>query len=134
MSPIGDPFTFGAAMQRGFLWASRFANLWMMETIFQSEIADEGGPEKKERAARLTKYVRTAVAEDFEHWHPAAVLIERCADVSIPPCRSLEAFRVDLLQWFLKDPRFYAIWSEYRFRSRIGRYDLYVLAKPRSLN
>lgn len=108
----------------------------MMETIFQSEIADQGGPAKKQRAAQLAKYLNTAVAEDFEHWHPAAVLIERCADVSIPPCRSLEAFRIDLLQWFLKDPRFSAIWSQYRFRSRIGRYDLYVLAnaKPASLN
>jgi hypothetical protein len=129
MSPIGDPYVFSAAMRNQFTWGSRFAHLWMMETILQSEIGHEGGSEHEARAARLSGYVRTAVADDFEHWHPAAVFVERCADTSIAPCLSLEAFRVDLLNWFLRDPRFAQIWSNYKFRAHVERYDVYVLDK-----
>jgi hypothetical protein len=102
-----------------------------METILQSEVGHKGGPEHEARAARLADYVRTAVADDFEHWHPAAVFVERCADTSIAPCLSLEEFRVDLLSWFLRDSRFARIWSNYKFRAHVERYDVYVLDKSR---
>lgn len=130
MSPIGDPYVFSAAMKNGFMWGSRFAHLWMMEAILQSEIGHEGGSEHAARAARLTDYVRNAIVDDFERWHPAVVFVERCADTSIAPCLSLEAFRVDLLNWFLRDPRFASIWSKYKFRAHVNRYDVYALDAP----
>ena len=74
-----NEFVTGNLSQRGFLWASRFANWWMMDTIFKSEIAHEGGLEQTERAARLAKITRTSVVEDFQRWHPV-VLVERCDD------------------------------------------------------
>lgn len=131
MSPIGDPYVFSAAMGNGFMWGSRFAHLWMMEAILQSEIGHEGGSEHAARAARLTGYVRNAIVDDFERWHPAVVFVERCADTSIAPCLSLEAFKVDLLNWFLRDPRFAQIWSKYKFRAHVNRYDVYALDTPR---
>ncbi|HUN97488.1 MAG TPA: hypothetical protein VMU69_14830 [Bradyrhizobium sp.] len=131
MSPIGDPYVFSAAMKNRFMWGSRFAHLWMMETILQSEVGHEGGPEHEARAARLADYVRNSIVDDFERWHPAAVFVERCADTSIAPCLSLEAFRVDLLNWFLRDPRFAQIWSNYKFRAHVERYDVYMRDNPR---
>ncbi len=66
-----------------------------------------------------------AVAEDLERWHPSVVLVDRCDDQSIEPCWSLEAFRVNLVTWFARDPGFKTQWSHYSQRGQIGPFDLW---------
>ena len=45
---------------------------------------------------------------------------------SIPPGSNKRPLGTDLLRWFEEDPRFQAIWSQYKFSRRIGCNDLYV--------
>jgi len=47
---------------------------------------------------------RAAVVEDLQRWRPDVVLVDHCEDLSFEPCISLESLRVDLLEWFKRDP------------------------------
>jgi len=129
MTPDGfDPVLFDLIMRHDWRWASRFNGLWMLESIFEGKNAPQ--TRDRARADRLAAYVRNAVDKDFARRRPPIVFVERCADASVAPCYSMEAFRIDLPTWLMQDPRFRTIWSRYTFKSRIGRYDLYTLKSP----
>ena len=112
---------FDMLVRKGLVWGSRFADLWMLPSLLQSE-ASHAAPEPGSPVAAWT---RAAVAEDLRKRHPSIVLVERCHDRSIPPCTTMETLRVDVLAWFQRDPAFVRAWSSYSLDGAVGPYDLW---------
>ncbi len=113
-------------LDRRLVWGSRFPDMWTLATIFQAEFShDKMDSRAGDRATSLAQWTREAVAEDLQRWHPSVVLVERCDDASIGPCFSLASFKVNILQWFQRDPAFASAWSKYAFHRAIGPYDLW---------
>jgi hypothetical protein len=106
-------------------WGSRFMCLWMLPAIFTAEHAAslDGTvpPAAMRSAAALT---RDVVAADLARWKPNPVLVERCQDTSVAPCRGL-SLRQDIVQWLEQDSGFAAAWSDYVREGQDGPYDLW---------
>ncbi|HTI86062.1 MAG TPA: hypothetical protein VL966_05615 [Alphaproteobacteria bacterium] len=131
---------YDIAMDRGFVWASRYPFLILPEETIRAErtgddarhsgypvISDvlgasgRRGPDARQYATML----RRQVVEDFERWKPAIVLVQRCGDPVMEPCLFGEGFRV--VDWLKANPAFSAIWSHYAFDRSLWRFDLYLL-------
>ena len=114
------------ALDRGFVWPSRFPQLWMLPGIMRNEqnFAGVRQPLPPQRVAALAQETRTALAEDLQRWRPAAVLVERCSEAK--PCYSLEGLQVDLAEWFNRDAGFRKAWSSYRLDHQLDIYDVYL--------
>jgi hypothetical protein len=65
-------------------------------------------PEQAERALRLDRYLKTAVAADLQLYRPTFVLV----DVS-PVMQAIVVGQIDLLGYFLRDEAFAAQWRAY---------------------
>jgi len=115
LSP-SNSLLFDMVLNHRLVWASRFAHLWMLEAILQAE-RDGIVPDNLAREAQWT---RAAVVEDLQRWRPDVVLVDHCEDLSFEPCISLESLRVDLLEWFKRDPAFASAWSNYVPERRVG--------------
>jgi len=113
-------------LDRDWDWGSRFSSLWMLPAIVNAErAADHSGkvdPAAMREAADLT---RIALSTDLKRWHPNPVLVERCEDTSIAPCRGMRTLRLDLLQWLKQDAGFNAAWADYVRVGEVGPYDLW---------
>ena len=117
---------FEQVLDRDWDWGSRFSSLWMLPAIVNAErAADHSGkvdPAAMREAADLT---RIALSTDLGRWHPNPVLVERCEDTSITPCRGMRTLRLDLLQWLKQDAGFGAAWADYVRVGEVGPYDLW---------
>ncbi len=109
-------------------WASRFGHLWPLPAI----LFNEHPPAQPIYAFRrlspnalaaLESYEHTSVDEDLERWQPAVILVEHCS--AAHRCQALHDMDVDVIPWFLTDPRFAAIWSHYRRQPGSANFDLY---------
>jgi hypothetical protein len=116
---------FEHVLEQSWQWGSRFMCLWMLPAIVNAErTADRDGtiqPPTMRHAAALT---REMVSADLTRWKPDLVLVERCQDTNVAPCRGL-GFRHDILQWLEQDSGFAAAWSGYVREGPIGPYDLW---------
>jgi hypothetical protein len=129
---------FDIAMDRGFVWASRWPFMILPEATIRAErggaghsdylmvsnmlaASGRGIPDARQYSAML----RRNAVEDFERWKPAIVLVQRCDDPVMEPCLFGAGFRVD--DWLAEEPAFAAIWSRYAFDRHIWRFDLYLL-------
>ncbi|MGE5539031.1 MAG: hypothetical protein ACM30I_10455 [Gemmatimonas sp.] len=130
---------FDFALDRGFVWASRYPFLLLPPRIIR-ESADPpatvrsagyflipdllgtrgAGPDPRAYAAML----RAHVTEDFSRWRPAVVFVQRCDDPVAEPCTFGAGFRI--VDWLSADPAFAALWSNYRFSRRVERFDMFV--------
>jgi hypothetical protein len=117
---------FEQVLDRNWQWASRFMSLWMVPPIVDAErAASRDGtaePAAMRDAAVLT---RTAVSADLTRWQPNPVLVERCQDTTVAPCRGGGTAPLDLLQWLNQDAGFAAAWSDYVREGAVGPYDLW---------
>ena len=120
LSP-SNSLLFDMVLEHRLMWAGRFAHLWMLEAIFQAE--RKGVVSGK--LASHAQWARIAVAEDLRRWRPEIVLVDHCEDLSFEPCISLESLRVDLLEWFMRDPTFASAWSNYVPQRRVGPYEIW---------
>jgi hypothetical protein len=119
---------FPLLLDRQFVWASRFEDLWMLPAIIQNETSrkDRSRPFKassSERTEELAAIQRNSTTEDLQIWKPKYVFVQRCA--GDPPC---EIFNhpVDFISWFSKSPLFAAEWTKYRFEKTLDNVDVYV--------
>jgi hypothetical protein len=119
---------FPLLLDRQFVWASRFEDLWMLPAIIQNETSrkDRSRPFKassSERTEELAAMQRNSTTEDLQIWKPKYVFVQRCA--GDPPC---EIFNhpVDFISWFSKSPLFAAEWTKYRFEKTLDNVDVYV--------
>jgi hypothetical protein len=154
--PPGTPFValtegiysqFNVALDRGFVWASRYPFLLLPPSIIQSAEATDshhtgnspGGyfmvsdvlkafGRSRIDARQYADMLRTDVVEDFRRWRPAIVLVQRCEDPITEPCTFGAGFKI--VDWLSADSAFASIWSKYKFARRVERFDLYVTAEP----
>lgn len=120
---------FPAIARNHLVWASRFPNLWMLPAIVQNEKAELGGPVPQKIlppavVKKLAAMQRTDTAEDFQRWRPEVVIVKQCRTSTY--CYGLEKFNFNPLTWFLQSRQFAAEWSNYRFQTSSGDYDVYL--------
>jgi hypothetical protein len=116
-------------------WAQRMNNLWLLPAILRNETPAAGKPPSRilppSQLAALEALQHRFMVEDFNHWHPQLVLVERCQQVSIH-CQVLEDRNDNLLTWFLRDPAFAAVWRNYTYQGSRGSFDAYTLTTASS--
>lgn len=118
---------FPVILDRGLIWSSRFADLWMVPAIIENQTASRpaGRPFKElspERVNELASLVRAATAEDLRSYKPDYIFVERCA---IQPCDAYSN-TFDDLAWFSEDPAFAAEWSHYTLEKSVVHFDVYT--------
>ena len=103
--------------------AQRYPHLWMLPAILRGE---SGDPRiSPSQLAQLEDTQHAAMREDFLHWQPQLVLIERCQDPAVH-CQALEDRHDNLLAWFQRDPAFRDIFARYHYLRSSGPFDAYV--------
>ncbi len=119
---------FRVLLDHHLVWGSRFAHLWMMPAIVQNEYSrkDERRPFKKlgaQRTELLATTFRSDTAQDFAHWKPQYVFVEKCEGAFY--C-SIYNHSINFITWYSQDPAFAAQWAPYRFQKTVGNFDLYA--------
>ena len=107
---------WSVTLQGRYRYAPRYNGYWMMRAIIRNELA--GGPDP-----RLTQLGKSIVAEtvsDFACMPPRRIFVSR-------PRPGEDGF--DILSFFQRDPRFVAMLSHYRVRSRTS-LETYELSTP----
>jgi hypothetical protein len=115
------------------IWAQRTDNLWTLPAILRASQPTGlvARPPRFSNAAlaQLTAQQRRWMVEDLARWRPQLVLVERCQLPHVH-CQELEDRHDNLLDFFLVDPAFRAIWQQYRPLRSVGDYDAYVRLNP----
>jgi hypothetical protein len=119
---------FPLVLDRHYVWASRFEDLWMLPAIIQNEASrtDTGRPFKalsSERTDQLAAIQRLNTTEDLQIWKPKYVFVQHCA--GNPPCETFN-HPIDFVSWFSKDSAFAAEWTNYRLEKTLDNVDVYV--------
>lgn len=111
----------------GFDWPLRFPCLWLLPAAERGLGADGAADDPDRTAAlrALRAYTLKAVVDDFASNPPAAVIIDRRPDPRYPD----QTF--DYTGFFSRDPRFAALWRDYREVTRVtvrgmGPYAVYL--------
>ena len=123
--------SFPIVNRAGSAWSSRFPCLWLLPGALLGLESPEAArdPALRARYEALKRYTLDAVVEDLRAGDPGLIVVDRRPD---PRFKSLE---FDYVAFFTQDPRFAAIWANYRHAERvesegIGPYDLYVRVTP----
>lgn len=106
-------------------WASRSCCLWMLPAVIRARAAEAGLPAAMARLDEIEAYQRELVIEDLLQWRPALVFVD------IRPRK--QAFRdadLDYLEYFMSDPRFASLWSEYEELVAIPHYRVFKRRTP----
>lgn len=108
-------------------WASRFPCLWLLPGAVRGleSTHPKADPALLRSYAGLERYTTRAVVDDFEHYHPAVVVVDARPD----PRFGKTDFQY--LPFFERDPAFAQLWSHYVLLTHVGRgalgpYDIYV--------
>ena len=95
-------------------WASRFSCLWLLPS-YAMLLADESvSTEEKEG---LAADMRGFMVEDFEHYRPEIVLIDRNLDAEIG---------FNALEFYLADDNFKNLWQEYKYFGISNNISIYI--------
>lgn len=117
---------FPAVNYSGAEWASRSGALWMLPAVMRTRAAETGSPPAAmARLDEIEAYQRELVIEDLLQWRPALVFV----DIE----SRKQAFRdidLDYLEYFLSDPRFASLWSEYEELDRIHNFRVFRRRTP----
>ena len=123
--------SFPVVNRAGLAWPSRFPCLWLLPGTLLGLASPEAArdPALRARYEDLKRYNLDAVVADLRAGDPGLIMVDRRPD---PRFKDLE---FDYVDFFTQDPRFAAIWANYRHVERvegegIGPYDLYVRATP----
>jgi len=107
---------WSVTLQGRYRYASRYNGFWMMPAIAANEQAAEPDP----RLTRLGRQIVADTVADFTCFSPKRIVVWRSSD---------GRGGSDLLPFFLRDPRFAALLSHYRVRSRTT-LETYELVSP----
>lgn len=107
---------WSVTLQGRYRYASRYNGFWMMPAIAANERAAEPDP----RLTRLGRQIVADTVADFTCFSPKRIVVWRSSD---------GRGGSDLLPFFLRDPRFAALLSHYRVRSRTT-LETYELVSP----
>jgi hypothetical protein len=126
---------FDFVLERRLKWGARSIGFWTLEAIFDAEATVDRASKDRKLAelADVVRWTRATAVEDFQHWQPSLVLVERCADRAIS-CGTSESMRaINILQWFVEDSAFKAVWANYRWCRKIGYYDVWFSKQNRNV-
>ena len=116
-------YTVPPVFKYHLILAQRYPHLWMLPAILRGE---SGDPRiTPPHLVQLEKIQHAAMDEDFLHWQPRLVLVERCQDPAVH-CQVLEERHDNLLAWFQRDPAFREIFSSYHYVRSSGPFDAYI--------
>lgn len=107
---------WSVTLQRRYRYSSRYNGFWMVRAILGNE--QHGNPDP--RLAALAREVVSQTVDDFTCIPPQRIIVTR-------PRPGEATF--DMLPFFERDPRFVALLSHYRVRSRTS-LETYELASP----
>jgi hypothetical protein len=107
---------WSVTLQGGYRYASRYNGFWMMRAIIRNELLGSPDP----RLSALGRQVVSETVDDFACMPPQRIVVTR-------PRPRDDTF--DMLPFFLRDPRFAALLSHYRARSRTS-LETYELVSP----
>lgn len=115
---------FPAVLHAEVEWSSRFAGLFLPAVVARYERRDPKVPERlgAVRVEEIERFVRDAAIEDLERRPPDLILIDQ-----VKRRKVFDGVPFDFLEFFLEDPRFEDIWSDYEPIGRVGRFEAAVL-------
>jgi len=107
----------------GVKWASRFPTLWLLPGIIRERAINAGKPLPKIDA--IEQYNMNAVIEDLTKFKPDLIIVDVRDEKPY-----FGGIKFNYIEYFSKDHRFKAIWSQYRKTSysKFG-FDFYRLKK-----
>ena len=108
---------WSVTLQGGYRYASRYNGFWMMRAIVRNELLGHPDP----RLDALGRQIVSETVLDFTCAPPRRIIVVR------PLNNDRSTF--DILPFFLRDPRFAALLSHYRVRSRTS-FETYELTSP----
>ena len=114
---------FPAVNYAGVDWSSRFSALYLPAAVARQRWDDPAVPDRltTERADAIERFIRDAVIEDLERRPPELIMIDR-----VKRRKVFAGIPFDFLEYFLQDPRFAKIWSDYSPIGRVGRFEAAV--------
>ncbi len=98
----------------------RFMSTWLLQAVYRTCPADGARFRAPAQMGPAERYLFDGVAQDFTEHPPAAVLVAR--DAGIPWCAN-QPF--DMIAYFTRQPRFAAMWRQYRQTGEIEGYMLF---------
>lgn len=98
----------------------RFMSTWLLQAVYRTCPADGARFRAPSQMGPAERYLFDGVAQDFTEHPPAAVLVAR--DAGIPWCAN-QPF--DMIAYFTRQPRFAAMWRQYRQTGEIEGYMLF---------
>ncbi|WP_237180637.1 hypothetical protein [Roseomonas haemaphysalidis] len=98
----------------------RFMSTWLLQAVYRSCPADGARFRAPAQMGPAERYLFEGVAQDFTEHPPAAVLVAR--DAGISWCAN-QPF--DMVAYFTRQPRFAAMWRQYRQTGEIEGYMLF---------
>jgi hypothetical protein len=107
---------WSVALQGGYRYASRYNGFWMMRAIVRNELLGNPDP----RLSALGRQIVSETVDDFTCVPPDRIIVTR-------PRPGEDT--LDMLPFFERDPRFVALISHYRVRSRTS-LETYELVSP----
>lgn len=105
------------AENKGLIWPSRYFHFWMMQSVANSQLSGE--PLKPALAAYVDQ-VRLETVDDFLCNPP---------DILIDDAQSIDFVEFNILDFFLEEPKFAAIFSAYEPYGHIGPFTAYQRAR-----
>ena len=122
-------FLFDFAMERDFVWASRYPDIFMLPAIVQAQQSATGqqGGLSRERANSYAQVLRDTMIDDLNRWQPAFILLDTCGHRKDDACSDASGHALDVPQWFMHDAKFAKFIKRYNFVARIDYYDLYMV-------
>jgi hypothetical protein len=104
----------------GAFQALRFMNLWVLQSAYSSCLPDGKRYREPADMAPAEQLIFEAVAQDMARYRPRLVVVDRRP--GIPWCGG----EFDFLTYFLRDPAFAAMWSEYHEIDSFDRYRIFT--------
>jgi hypothetical protein len=104
---VSEAFPLVNYLQLG--WSSRFDTFWLLPGLLR----------QSPPPTQIERFLREAVLEDLTRRPPDVVWVD------VAPRKAYFADAFDYIDYFSADPRFTALWTQYRPLTRIGHFQLY---------
>ncbi len=123
------PPGFPAVTNLGVDWTLRHSCLWALPALLRARAGDPRAPSRMDERETdaLEDYLRRTLAEDFERRPPTLVFV-----FSPGWLQGIGRSNFDRLTFLRLDPRFAAIWDDYRPIGKLGPVRAYerIVARP----
>jgi hypothetical protein len=121
LSTSVDP-AFPVVNLSGVQWSSRFCCMWLLPGCYSAEerAANPFPYHSLEAMGPIERYALDAVVEDMESLPPELIIVDRSRDK-----QGFGTGSFDFLRYFLRDPRFAALFEHYSKLKDIGGFRVY---------